>query len=328
MAKTISKKKSQKFKPHKSFKRSYREDYAVEDNSPSVLQQLIATCKILFKNWKLFLPLLIIIVLLNILFIGLMSSSEYNRYQSIIKETSEQVNEEIGVFPKAGLLLVSTITTGGLFNSSSEVTGVFSAIIFLITWLVTIYLLRHILAGHKVKLRDGLYNAMTPLISTFVVFAVLLIQCIPALFLVIAYSAAVQTDFLSTPFYALLFFVFAALMIILTSYLVSSSLIALVAVSAPGLYPFYALRTASELMSGRRINFIIRLLGLIIFLLVVWAVIMIPIIMLDLWLKSFEWAANIPFVPICLVIMTSLTCIYSTAYLYLYYRGLLDYEKN
>ena len=201
-------------------------------------------------------------------------------------------------------------------------------IVFLIIWLVTIYLIRHILAGHHVKLRDGLYNAMTPLISTFVVFAVAVIQCIPIFLLIIAYSAAIQTDFLSTPFYALLFLVFAILMIVLSGYLLSSSIIAFVAVSAPGLYPLSALRTASELMMGRRIKFIIRLIALIILFIIIWAVIMLPLILFDLWMKSFEWTAGIPFIPICLTIMTSFTCIYATAYLYLYYRWMLDYDEK
>ena len=89
----------------------------------------------------------------------------------------------------------------------------FLYILFLIIWLSTIFILRHRLAGHKIKLRDALYNAMTPLVSTFLVFIVALIQCIPIFILIIVYSAAVQTEFLSTPFYALVFFIFAAVMI-------------------------------------------------------------------------------------------------------------------
>ena len=329
MAKTTSKKNTKQPKLHKSFKRSYREDYVKSFEVPGIMQHFFETFKILFKNWKLFLPFLIIVVLLNILFVGVMSESNYSQFQNVLNETNKQVGGgEMNSFSKAGLLLISTITTGGLSGNSSEAAAIFSVIVFLIIWLVTIYLIRHILAGHHVKLRDGLYNAMTPLISTFVVFAVAVIQCIPIFLLIIAYSAAIQTDFLSTPFYALLFLVFAILMIVLSGYLLSSSIIAFVAVSAPGLYPLPALRTASELMMGRRIKFIIRLIALIILFIIIWAVIMLPLIMFDLWMKSFEWTAGIPFIPICLTIMTSFTCIYATAYLYLYYRWMLDYDEK
>ena len=314
-----------KVNPHKSFRRSYREDYKRETNVPGILHHIFASFGMIFKNWKLFLPFLIIIVILDVLFVGIMEETDYVDYQETLDQTSLQVaGGDIGNFAKAGLILISTVTTGGLSGESSEAAMVFSVIIFLIIWLVTIFLLRHLLAGHKVKLRDGLYNAMTPLISTFLVLLVAIIQCIPIFILIVVYSAAVQTDFLATPFYALLFFIFASLMIILSGYLLSSSLIALIAVSAPGLYPMRALHTASDLMIGRRIKFILRLIALIIVLALIWVIIMLPLILFDMWIKQFEWTAGVPFIPICLTTMTCFTAIYITVYLYMYYRWMLD----
>lgn len=311
--------------PHKSFKRSYREDYKRETPVPGIMHHIFASFKIIFKNWKLFLPLLVITVILNVVFVGIMSEANYVQFQDILDETSVQVaGGDIGNVAKAGLLLISTITTGGLSGESSEAATAFGVLIFLIVWLTTIFLLRHRLAKHKVKLRDGLYNAMTPLISTFLVFVVAVIQCVPIFILVIVYSAAVQTEFLATPFYALVFFIFATLMILLSGYLLSSSLMAFVAVSAPGLYPMKALRTASDLMMGRRVKFIIRLIALVITLALVWVIVMLPLIVFDLFMKTFEWTEGIPFVPICLTIMTSFTYIYVATYLYLYYRWMLE----
>ena len=310
---------------HKSFKRSYREDYIRDTKVPGIMYHILKSFGMIFKNWKLFLPLLIIAVLLNVFFVGLMSESNYVQFQDILDDTSEQVaGGNIGSVAKAGLILVSTISTGGLSGESSEAAVMFGVLIFLIIWLTTIFLLRHLMAGHKVKLRDGLYNAMTPLVSTFLVFVVVLFQCIPIFLLIIAYSAAVQTEFLSTPFYALVFFVFAAVMILISVYLLSSSLMAFVAVSAPGLYPMRALNAASEMMMGRRVRLILRLIALVLTLGIVWVVIMMPLILFDMWMKSFEWTEGIPFIPICLTIMTCFTSIYVTTYLYLYYRWLLD----
>ena len=334
MAKQLSKKhpfsqfkkwRSKRVNPHKSFKRSYREDYQRSTNVPGVMHHIFASFAAIFKNWKLFLPLLIIAVVLEALFVGIMDQGNYAQYQEILDETSAQIaGGDIGNFAKAGLILISTVTTGGLSGESSEAAIVFGVLIFLMLWLVTIFLLRHLMAGHKVKLRDGLYNAMTPFISTLLVLIVALIQCIPIFILIIAYSAAVQTEFLATPFYALVFFIFAALMIVLSAYLLSSSLIALVAVSAPGLYPLKALTTASDLMMGRRIKFILRLIALILTIAIMWVVVMLPLILFDMWMKQFEWAAGIPFVPICLTTMTCFTAIYVTVYLYKYYRWMLD----
>ena len=312
---------------HRTFRRSYREDYKRELEVPGMMAHIFKTFRMIFKNWKVFLPLLILSVLFAVVFVGLMSESTYQQFQEILDQTTAEMGSgDIGVMAKAGLLLISTVTTGGLSGSSSEAATIFSVLIFLMIWLVTIFLLRHIMAGKKVKFRDALYNSMTPLVSSLVVFVVAVLQCIPIFIFIIALSAAIQTEFLATPFYALVFFIFSALMFLLSGYLLSSSLMAFVAVSAPGLYPFKALRIASELVQGRRIRFMLRLVSLILALVIMWVLVMLPLIMFDLFMKQFEWTAQIPFVPVCLLIMTCFTGIYITAYLYIYYRWMLGYD--
>ena len=311
---------------HQSFKRSYREDYVRKLSVPGLLHHTADTFAAIFRNWKLFLPLIIFAVLFNVILVGLMNESTYVQFQESLEGNG---GDKLGNFAKAGLLLVSTVTTGGLTGGLGEAQTIFAVIIFLIIWLVTIYLLRFRLAEKKVKLRDGFYNALTPLLSTFVVFLVAVVQMIPILIVVFTYSAAIQTGFLETPFYALIYFIFASAMLLLSGYLLSSTLVALVAVSAPGLYPFTALKTASDLMAGRRIRFIIRVLFLILTLAVVWTVVMLPLIALDLWLKSvIPWMEGWPVVPILLQIMTCFTFVYISAYLYLFYRRMLDYEDD
>lgn len=319
----------ERVRPHRSFKRSYREDYKRKLEVPGITYHAAKTFSVIFKNWKLFLPLLIIAVVMAIVFIGLMNESTFQQFQQVLNQTTEEMGYgDIGYVAKAGLLLISTVTTGGLSSSSKETNTIFFVLIFLILWLCTIFILRHRLAGHKIKLRDALYNAMTPMISSFVIFAIAVIQCIPIFLLIIVYSTAVQTEFLATPFYALLFFIFAALMVILSGYLLSSSLMAFVAVSAPGLYPMKAMHAASDLMMGRRFKFILRIIALFIILSLTWVAVMLPLIIFDLLMKNFEWAAGIPFVPVCLLVMTCFTGIYITAYLYLYYRWMLNYDEK
>ena len=315
--------------PHKSFRRTYREDYMRETNVPSITKHVFTAFKIIFQNWRLFLPLLLLAVVLDILFVGLMSENTYTNVQTVIEEgTTELYGSPVEGLPKAGLILISSIVTGGLSGETGGASGAFLIIIFLILWLTTIYLLRFRLAKREVKLRDGLYNAMTPLISTFMVFLVAAIQCIPIAILAITYSAAIQTELFTNVFYGFLYVVFAALMILLSGYLLSSTLIALIAVSAPGLYPLKALQSATELMQSRRIRFVIRLIALVFVIILTWLIVMIPLILLDLLIKQIEWTAGFPLIPLCMIIMTLFTIIYITTYLYLYYRWLLDLDKD
>ncbi len=309
---------------HRSFRRSYREDYQREVNAPGLLNHAMTTFGIVFKHWKTFLPFILLMAGFYIALVGLMSEDFYQELQAAIDSSN---GESLGNFAKSGLLLLSTITTGGLTTGKDDIGFVFTIVLFLIMWLVTIYLLRKWYAGAKPKLRDALYNSLTPLISTLLVFLVIFIQCIPAMLVAITLSAARVTGFLSTPFYALVYFIFAALMILITGYLLSSSLIALVAVTVPGVYPMAALTTASDLMASRRIKLIIRVLYLIFVAIIIYVITMLPIMLIDLWLKDiWDWIANVPIVPFCLLVVTCFVFIYATTYLYRYYRWLLDYK--
>ena len=240
-----------------------------ELNVPGMGQHIYEAFKMFCSNWKIFVPFLVLVGVLE--------------------------------------ALVTQLTY--------ETTAVFTILIFLMIWLTTIFLVRHIKAGHKVTLRDGLYNAMTPLLSSLVVFVVIVVECIPLFLLVIAYSAAVETEFLTMPFYALMFFTFAGLMLTLSGYLLSSSLIALLAVSAPGMYPMEALATASELMMGRRIRFILRVIALLLVVGVICAVFILP-------LAIFKVPMGV--ISIIAAFVGCFSAIYVTIYLYLYYRYLLD----
>lgn len=316
--------------PHRSFRRSYREDYLRQAPPQGLISHAVTTFQLIFKHWKIFVPFILLMTVSYAVLVGLLSENLYQQFQTSIDETSaELANGHIGNFAKAGLLLLSTVTTGGLDTGMGEVQTTFMILLFLVMWLVTIFLMRHILAGERPKLRDGLYNALAPLLSTLAIFVVVFIQAIPIMLVVITYSAAVITDFLATPFYALLYFIFAALMILLSVYLLSSSLIALVAITAPGMYPLQALISSSNLMRGRRVKLVIRIIYLLIVVAFIYVVTMLPIILLDLWLKSFwTWIEGVPVVSFFLLIVTCFVFIFATTYLYRYYRWLLDYHEK
>lgn len=266
-------------KVHKTFKRSYREDYRRDLEVPGIGHHVFQAFKMIFENWKIFLPLLIIMVLAAVFLMGMVNESSF---------------KDVAI-------------------------DVFAIIIFLVIWLVTIFVLRHKMAGHKIGLRDALYNALTPLLSSLVVLVVAIIQSIPLMILVIAYSAAVETHFLETPFYALMFLVFAGLMILLSMYLLTGTLMAFVAVSAPGLYPYEALQTANELMRGRKIRFVLRIIALLVVLGVIWAIIIWPMAM---------WAAGTPVLSVCLTVVGCFSAIYMASYFYIYYRYMLKFDTK
>ena len=320
-------KKRARLKLHHSFRRSYREDYKRPLKAPGLLAHANTTLKIILKNWKLFIPLILFVVICNIIFVGIMSQNTYQTVQDSLDESYAMVKDGgmLGHLAKSGLLLISTITTGGLNNGMTEVQQIFMIFFFALTWLITIYFIRHLMAGNKPKFRDGLFNALSPLISSFCIFLLVFIHALPIIICTIVYSSAVATGFLETPLYAFLFWLFCGLLGLLSFYLLPVSITALVSVSVPGMYPMTAIHAATDLLQGRRTKMIIRVLFLILYLGVIWAVIMVPLMWLDLVLKeNFEILHGIPFIPFCLQIMTTFTGVYLTTYICLYYRRMLD----
>ena len=325
------KKTTGRIRLHHSFRRSYREDYERQTELPGLLSHIAATFKIIRQNFKIFLPLIGLIVLLYISLVGLMSESTFQEFKESIDNTNKElVSGRLGNLGRAGLTLVGTVTTGGL-TTMNDAQKIFSILLFMITWLVSIYLTRHLLAGHHPRMRDGLYNALSPLISTLFVALIVFIELIPIMFVVITYQAAVSTEFLKTPFYALIYFIFASLLTILSVYLTSSSLMGLIAVSAPGLYPLTAIETARNLIAGRRIRFLVRILYLFFWVALIYIVIVLPAILLDILVKgAFPWLNDLglPFVPFVLLVVTIFVFIFISIYAYLFYRQLLDYKDD
>lgn len=325
-------KKQDEVRLHRSFKRSYYEDYQRKTELPSLTSQASAAFKMFFKFWKIFLPLLLIFVGLYIFLIGAMSENTLADVKANVEQTNKDVADgKIGTVGKAGLTLLGIISTGGL-TTMNDAQIVIAVLLFTIIWLVTIYLARHLLAGHQeIKMRDGFYSALSPLVSTLVVGLIIFLEAIPIMLTIIVFQVALTTEFLSTPFYALLFFMFAALMITLSLYLLSSSFFAIIVVSAPGLYPLTAVRMAKNLIMGRRLRFLIRVFYLVIIVALLYLLLLMPAIILDGALKSqFAWLAEskIPFVAIIQLTITVFIFIYLSIYFYLFYRALLDYNDD
>ena len=220
-------------------------------------------------------------------------------------------------FPVLLVMELILVVLVGLPEGFDEVIAVFSVLVGLMLWLATIFLVRRVKAGRKVGVRDALFTSTAPLLSSVVVLMVAVIQCLPIGLLVVAYSAAVETNFLATTGYAVMFLIFAVGMVAITGFLLSSTVIALVAVSAPGLYPLEALKTAGELVKGRRVRVIFELL----------AGAMVATVMcgVAVWLASLTGVLQV--VAVVVAVVGGFSIMYLATYDFLMYRRMLDDKK-
>ena len=242
---------------------------------------------------------------------------------NIISKTCTMMRGEWKLY--GGVFLVFAVMMVLVVGVPSADTAIVSGVLMAATWLVSIFLTRHLMAGEKLKVRDAMYNALSPLASLLVVLVVMAVQLLPMLILLVAYSSAVETNLFSNAGHTIGFALFSVVMLALEWYLLPSSVMASVAVSAPGLYPGVALRTAGELIRGKRVRFWLASLVLMMVLAVICGVIVAPVIVM---VVLGRWGITTVAVQILVSVAVVLATELSAVYYYIYYREMLDVDAS
>jgi len=312
-------------RPHTSFRLTRRRDYKRSLELPGFFRFTGTVNKTLWKNRKIFIPLAIVYALLSSVLVGIGSQETYSALTSTLGDTGSEIFQgNLGEIGKASLLFVS-IAGSGLSSTPTDIQQLYTIILGLLIWLTTVWLLRNILANHKVRMRDGLYSAGSPIVATFLVSLLFIIQLIPIALATIGYSAATASGLLNGGVAALLFWIVAILLCIMSLYWVTSTFFALIIVTLPGMYPAQALRTAGDMVIGRRLRILLRLLWMLLVIVVTWIVVTIPFILLDSGIKGL-WPdlEFLPIIPVVLLILGVVSFIWSASYVYLLYRKVVD----
>lgn len=313
-------------RPHRSFRLSRRRDYKRGLAMPGYFAFTIEVAGVIWRHKKTFATLGLVFMVLTVGF-GLLGSQDiYSQLQNLFDTTRPDglFTGAVGEVGRASILLLTTMTNGltGQLDPSQQF---IAATMGLYMWLSVVWLLRKFLAGKKVVVRDALYTSGAPIIATLLCFIILLVQMIPAALATIVVSVGYQTQFIDGSVAAIAVFIALVLLIVLSLYWATSTFIALVIVTLPGMRPLRAVAIAGDLVIGRRLRILLRLLWLIATILSWWLVIMVPVILLDTWLKSmFTWLAGWPIVPVMVLVMTTATIMWSASYIYLLYRKIVD----
>lgn len=314
-----------KRRPHRSFRLTRRRDAVRSLELPGNIAFTHEVNKTLWQYRKIFLLLTAIYLLLYGVLVGVQSQDTFTQLSQGLSEVGAEISGgEWGAVDQAGALLVS-IATAGIGSETTEAQQIFAVFMFLLVWLTTVWLLRNLLAGHKVKLRDGLYNAGAPIVSTMLVLLLIVVQLLPVVSAVIGLSAASVSGLLESGAVAMFFWIAASLLGVLSLYWITSSLLAMIIVTIPGVYPYRAVRTAGDLVLGRRIRILLRWLWMLFMVALAWLAILIPAIFIDMGLKALwpalEW---VPILPIALLFLSVGSAIWISAYVYLLYRKVVD----
>lgn len=325
----VSKKRMSDFlsrRPHRSFRRTYRRDYVRSLELPGYWAFTNYVRKTLLNHRKTFVWLVVFYGALSVVMIGLASQDTYLTFTDTLREAGGGLfTGGWGEAGRASIVLLTGVT-GAWSEPLTEIQQLYVVLIGLLTWLTAVWLLRAFLAGGVPRFRDGLYSAGAPIVPTLIVSLVIIVQLIPVAVAAAGLGAAIASGLIDAGgVEAMLFWMVIVALSALSLYWMTSTLIALVVVTLPGMYPFKAIKTAGDLVVGRRLRILLRLLWMALMIALAWLVVMVPIILFDAWLKSVLPAIDwVPLVPIIMVIMSSLSVVWSASYVYLLYRKVVD----
>ena len=314
-------------RPHRSFRMTKRRDYTRRFSINGYIAFTKDVISHLWLHKAVFSRLILLYSVLTVLFVGIASQANYLQLSDMIKETgSDLFSGGWGEVGKAGLLVLAGIT-GGLAQTPSESQQIYGAVIFIGLWLATVWLMRAQLKGAKPKMRDGLYNSGTPIFATIVVFILFVLQLIPAALAVIVYNSALGAGLLDQGVVAMAFSIAAFLLVVLSIYLAISSFMALVIVTLPGMYPWRALQISGDLVVGRRLRLLLRMVWALVCVALTWIIVMVPIFLTVNWFQSsFAFSENWPVIPALILLMSSISIVFIASYVYLLYRKVVDSE--
>lgn len=311
-------------RPHRSFRLTRRRDYKRSLKLPGYWSLTVQVWKMLKKNWRTFVCLILLFAGLSMLLTSVLSQDTYQQVKDLVDEANQDgalgsITPVFTVF----LSVVSGQITGGSTSGDSQ--QIITVLIGLYAWLTTVWLLRAMLAGKKPKMRDGLYSGGGSVVALGVLVVILLVQLVPAALAAIVYGAADSSGLLDQTVTLMLVAGAAILVVVLSLYWITSTIMATVIITLPGMYPMKALRLAGDIVVGRRIRILLRLMWMVLMLAIIWAVILIPIIVFEGALSSaIPVFANIPIVPIAALLLTASSVVFAATYVYIFYRKVVE----
>jgi hypothetical protein len=303
-------------RPHRSFRLTKRPRQQLGGSLvPSIPALISDSAKFMWREKKLFGGLALIYSIFTYIFVGGLSQIDFI---ALREATSDVLGGNMAVLGTL-FALYGGLADGIALSTPSELQQFLGVLVPFIFWLAIVWAARMRLAGEPIKIRDALYNCCAPLIPSLLVMMALAAQLIPAILALVAWALADINGWLSGGVAVMLFSFALILAFLLSAYWVSSSLLALVIVTIPGMYPWRALSAASQLVIGQRWKLAFHVGVVALLILIVWALVLVLALYLDSWLR-IDW---LPLIPILVQLIAGLTIVLMAVYVYKLYRSLL-----
>jgi hypothetical protein len=276
---------------------------------PNVWQLTQKTWRILWQHRKLFVGITLIYGVLSLILVqGIAGGTDVS---SLKRALNQAFAGSFGSLASA--FSIFAVLVGSTGNNSSQAAGSYQLSLSIITSLAVIWALRQTMSGKAVRIKDAYYRGMYPIVPFVLVIIIIGLQLLPFVIGSTLYNLVVANGIAVGAIERIGWLVAFLLTMAWSVYMISSSLFALYIVTLPDMPPLKALRSARDLVNGRRWPVILRLVFLPIVLLIVAAIIMVPIIIVLTFMAQWIF-----------FLLSMFTLVAFHAYLYTLYRELLN----
>jgi hypothetical protein len=256
------------------------------------------------QYWKLYLGVTLIYLVLSVILVGGLGGG-YDVQN--LREDFGQKTGELG----ASLSIIGLLV-GSAGSNTNEGGAAYQTMILIIVSLATIWMVRQLMAGQTLKLRDPFYKGMYPLVPFMLLMLMLCVHLLPAVFGGFVFSSVVRNGLVVTTLEYILWLAITGVFFAVSLYILSASLFALFVVTLPDMAPRAALKNARKIVQYRRWIVMRKLLLLPLLLFVIGVLVLLPLI-------SFVPALVIP----VFVLLSMFVLPFSLTYVYMLYRELL-----
>ncbi len=301
--------------PHRSFYLTTHAQAVRQINISGYGRFVTEVWRMVRDNWLIYLKITLLMALAIIAVVGV--SNAHSNYVDT-REAMEKV--DLHPFLKQAGLVTQAIITSLTVTDANRQAATF--IIVAVAWLSLIFIARRVYNGNQLRLRDAIYSAGTPLVPMMVLLVAVLVQLLPLALALISYSAITGAGYINQGIAIENMAAWCVILavLVLTIYWMVTSLLTLVSVTIPGLYPMRAYYETSIQVAGRRVKILFRILMMFLPLLALWALVLIPTVLLDSILKP----KTFPVVQLVVSLLAAISCTWVSAYMYVLYRRILD----
>lgn len=303
-------------RPHRSFRKTDRPHQKMGGRQiPPFTALVAATWRFVWTERRPFLKFAILYGAISYVAVGGMSQLDFVALREATLDVFGGDSAAVGTM----FALFGGILGGGAAQAPSEIQQLLGALISFIFWLAIIWFARMRLAGKAVNVRDAFYSCGAPLVSSAAIVVIIVLQLLPSILALFGLMLAQSVGYATQGVEAMMAYSAVALVVILSAYWLAASMMALVVVTLPNMYPWRALSAASELVIGQRWRLALRLGLFVGVIMLIWVIVVALALLFDSWLR-IDW---LPILPVLMQLLAGWSLVVSGVYTYKLYRSLL-----